>query len=234
MSMRKTNIVESFNCAIEGLIYVLRTQRNMRIHILFAVFILVLGIYLNLAAMEMVALCVVITLVICSELINTATEYTLDLLTHKFNPLARITKDISAAGVLITSINAVVVGYLIFSKYLGTPIGAGILRVKQSPWHITFISLILVLGAVVTGKVLLHRGRPLRGGMPSGHSAVAFSIWTVIAFASRSELAIVLSFFLAGIIAWSRVRASVHTIWEMVCGSLVGILITTLVIQMLQ
>lgn len=232
--MKEQNIIQSFNCAIEGFIYVVKTQRNMRIHFLIAVFILLLGIYVNFNGIELLILCGVITLVLLTEMLNTAMELIVDLVKERYHPLARIAKDISAGAVLIASINAITAGYLLFSSHLTFSIGTGLLRIKQSPWHITFISLILVLGIVVITKAIFHKGTPLRGGMPSGHSAIAFSMSTIISLLANNGLITVLSFVMAFLIARSRLKEEIHTIWEVIVGSVIGFLIALSVFQFLR
>ena len=90
-----------------------------------------------------------------------------------------------------------------------------------------------VLFFVILGKALFHKGRPLRGGMPSGHAAVAFSIWVIISFVTRNHIAAVLVFILAFLLARSRLSGKVHTAWEVVAGSILGILVSILVFQIL-
>ncbi|MBU4376213.1 MAG: diacylglycerol kinase [Candidatus Omnitrophica bacterium] len=232
--MANPKIVDSFNHAIEGLIYVLKTQRNMRIHFLFSVLITLVAIYLNVSKVELLIVLLAIAFVLVVEIVNTAVEHAVDLTTNTINPVARVIKDISAAAVLISAIAAFVVFYIVFSYYLNIPFESAIFKIKQSPWHISFIAFIIVLSLVVAGKVFFHRGTPLRGGMPSGHAALAFAIWTAIAFSSTNNLVIVMAFILAFFVARSRITESIHTAWEVVAGALVGILATTIVFQLLK
>lgn len=232
--MKNTRIIDSFNYAIDGLLHVLRTQRNMRLHFLFAVFVLLCGIYLNLSGNELLLLLVAITFVLCAEIFNTAVECTIDLISNTANPLARIVKDTSAGAVLLTAVNAVVVGYVVFYRYLDIPFDSAVMKVKQSPWHITFIALIVVLSLVIVGKTLLHSGTPFRGGMPSGHAALAFSIWTAIVFSTTNNFVVILTLILAFLVARSRIVTSVHNVWEVLSGTVIGVLITTLVFQILK
>jgi len=194
---------------------------------------MLLGIYLNFNTWEILILCAAITFVLLTEMVNSAIELTIDLISDKFHPLARIAKDVSAGAVLIASLNALVAGYMLFSKRVKFSIEHGLFLVKQTPWHITFISIILVLAMVVLIKVLLHKGTPMRGGMPSGHSAVAFSIWTVIALSTENSLIIILSFIMAILIARSRLSQAIHNTWEVLVGGVLGVLVTTLMFQLL-
>lgn len=232
--MQRHGIVESFNAAIEGFIYVLKSQRNMRIHFLLGVLFLLIGIYLNFGRFELIALGVTISLVLLTEMINTSIELIMDLVAPNFNPVARIIKDISAGAVMVASLNAVIVGYLLFFKpMVGKDLGLAIRAIKGSQWHVSFICLIVVIGMVITGKLFFHRGTPLRGGMPSGHSAIAFSIWTIAAFVTANELVIFLVLLLAILVAQSRVETKIHTVWDVVVGGLLGISLTTFIFQLI-
>ncbi len=232
--MAKSRLVDSFNYAVEGLLYVLRSQRNMRVHFLFAVFIILLGIYVNLNALEIIALVITITGVLCAEIFNTAIEYTVDLISDKRSPLGRIVKDIGAGAVLLAAISAVIVGYIIFSRRLHVPFEDAVMRIKQSSWHITFIALVVVLSLVIAGKVIFHSGTPFRGGMPSGHAAVAFSLWSSIVFCTSDDIVVILAFILAFLVARSRVVSAIHNTWEALSGALIGVLATTIVFQVLK
>ncbi len=232
--MKTGRLTDSFNCAVEGFKYVLKTQKNMRLHFEIGVAVLLLGILLDLNKLEILILCGTIVSVLLTEMINTAVELTIDLITDTFHPLARIIKDIAAGGVLIVSLNAVLVGYLLFLDRFAKHIENGIVRIRQSSWHITFIALICVLSLVIVSKLFLHRGTPFRGGMPSGHSALAFSIWTVVTWVSGNNLLSVLVFVLASMLAYSRVKKGVHNIWEVIVGGIMGSLITAFMFQILS
>ena len=227
--------VESFNAAIEGFFYVIRTQRNMRIHFLLAVLILLLGIFFNFTPNEMMILAVTITFVLTAEMINTAVELIVNIIVRtEYHPVARTIKDVSAGAVLLTAINAAIIAYLLFAGKTPFTIEEGVIRIGKSPWHLTFISIIVILAITIFGKTILHRGTPMRGGMPSGHSAIAFSMWTVIVFLTHNPIVIILAFVMAFLIARHRIKDSIHTIWEVVAGALLGVLATTLIFQLLR
>ena len=114
----------------------------------------------------------------------------------------------------MASINACIVGYMLFVRKMPFDVRERLISVRTSPWQVTFIALILVLSLAIMGKLIFHKGTPLRGGMPSGHAAVAFSIWTVISFLTNNLIVIVLSFVMAFLIARHRVKSSIHTITE--------------------
>ena len=231
--MAQQRVVESLNGAVEGFIYVLKTQRNMRLHFLIATLVLVVGIYFNLPKTELLLLLGVITLVLVLEMVNTAIELTTDLIKNTYHPLARIIKDITAGAVFLSALNALVVGYVVFSRCFSLYMEDGVNKVVHAPWHITFIAFLLVMLLAIAGKVIFHSGTPFRGGMPSGHAAFAFSIWTVIVFSTKDGLIMLLSFIMAFLIARHRLKDDIHTLWEVLAGSLLGILATACVFQLL-
>ena len=112
---RPPSIFESFNYAIEGIIHVLRTQRNMRIHFGAAVAVLVAALAFDVSRLELIALLIAIAFVLIAEMINTAVEAAVDVASTSFDPMAKLAKDIGAGAVLIAAINAIAVGYLVFS-----------------------------------------------------------------------------------------------------------------------
>jgi diacylglycerol kinase (ATP) len=232
--MHERKFVESFNAAVEGFIYVLKTERNMRVHFLAAFFFILLGVYLNFSHLEIMILTVTITIVLASEMLNTAVELIVDMVKAEVDPMARLIKDIGAGAVLLSAINAVVVGYILFSRRVPFNIEAAMRNVRTSPWHITFLSLIIVFGVSIIGKIIFHKGTPLRGGMPSGHAAIAFSIWTAIAFLTNNSIVISLAFVMAFLIARHRIKDAIHTFWEVLVGSILGVLLTTLVFQIFR
>jgi diacylglycerol kinase (ATP) len=76
------------------------------------------GIYLNLKGIELAVLCVTIALVFVAEMFNTAIEMMIDMFTDKYHTIIMLVKDISAAVVLIASLNAVAVGYILLLRRL--------------------------------------------------------------------------------------------------------------------
>lgn len=79
---------------------------------------LLLGFYLNLKGIELVALCITVTLVLMAEIFNTAIEMMMDIFTDKYHILVKLVKDIAAAIVVLASLNAIAVGYILFVRKL--------------------------------------------------------------------------------------------------------------------
>ncbi len=104
----------SFKVALRGIAYLFLYHRNMRIIFLFGIAAILLGFYLELKGIELIALSITITLVFMAEIFNTAIELMLDAITEKYHTKIRLIKDIAAGIVVIASINAVIIGYVLF------------------------------------------------------------------------------------------------------------------------
>jgi diacylglycerol kinase (ATP) len=231
--MKVKKLVDSFNYAIEGIIYSIRTQRNMRIHMIVALLVLTACFFYDLSKMELLIITITITIVMVSEMINTAVECAIDATTNYYHPLAKIAKNVAAGGVLITAINALFVAYIIFYDRV-LPFSIIMMsKIKNSSPHMIFLMLVVVSIATVVVKAIYDEGTPLKGGMPSGHSAIAFSVATTITLLTDEPLIMILSYLLAAIVAQSRVDSEVHSILEVVFGAAFGSLLTLLLYQFL-
>src|SRR5438045_1898769 len=86
---RAPSLIQSFNYAFEGIIHVLRTQRNMRIHFAVALIVLIAGLAVDVSRLELIALLLAIAFVLIAEMINTALEAAIDVATTSFDPMAK-------------------------------------------------------------------------------------------------------------------------------------------------
>ncbi len=230
----RDNLFISFNRALKGIFYVFKTQRNMRIHLLIALVVLAISVFLNLDKKEVIIISLTIFLVLITEMFNTAVELAVNLITEKFHPLAKIVKDITAGAVLFASINAILVGYLIFVRkmHLSSQFTSSIfVKIQNSPEYITAVCLAVILLLVIGGKAYSKQSVLLRGGMPSGHTAFAFALSTACAFISKNIILGILTLILAIMIGESRVRSGIHTKWEVFMGALIGVIATILIFQ---
>ena len=232
----RPSIIESFNFAIEGVVHVLRTQRNMRIHFTLAVVVLVVAVAAGVSRLELIALLLAITFVLVAEMINTAVEGAIDAATTSFDPIAKLAKDIAAGAVLIASVNAVAVGYLVFAGKAADKSAEVLDRLRDAPAELTLIALVLTVIIVIGTKAWTGRGTPLRGGLPSGHSAIAFAGWmaaTYVVGDSHRFLVSALTFIMALLVAQTRVEAGIHSALEVAYGGALGALVTLSIFQLL-
>jgi diacylglycerol kinase (ATP) len=230
-----TSIIQSFNYAFEGLIWTLRSQRNMRIHFAVATVVLVLAVAYDVSKIELIALLLAIAFVLIAEMVNTAIEAATDIATTSFNPLAKLAKDIAAGAVLVASVIAVVIGYLVLAERVGGPTDRAFERLYNAPIHLTVIALFVAIALVIALKAITGRGTPLRGGLPSGHAAIAFAGWAAITLLTddfdHRVLVSTVAFIMACLVAQTRVESGIHSTLEVAFGALVGSLSTLVLFQ---
>lgn len=232
--MRSRTLIDSFNCAFEGVVYAFKTQRNIRIHFLAAGIVLLVSLVLKLTKLEILMLLTTIAFVIVTEMINTAIEVAIDMITREQHPLAAIAKNVAAGAVLVASFLAVIVGYLIFFPKFEAMIPRVIVSLQRAPAYLSLIAILLTVVLVVAGKALTQTGTPLQGGMPSGHTAMGATAATTIAFLARNGLIAFLAFFLVLLLAESRLENKVHSPLEVLAGGILGFLITILIFQLIN
>jgi len=221
--------IDKANLAIDGIIYSVKTQRHMRYHMVAALAALLTGLIVEISRTEFILLSMAIILVLVTEMLNTAIETTIDMISEEYHPLAKIAKDIASGVVLVASVGALILAYLILYPAFKESLTKGIWNLRTVPHDVlAFVSLAVVIILVIIVKALIGKGEPLRGGMPSGHAAVSFSIWVAMIYLSGSLPIIVLCLLLALMISWSRWSAGVHKPSEVMVGALIGAGVTFL------
>lgn len=232
--MKPTRFIDSVNCAIEGIIHTVRTQKHMRWHFLAALVLLVTVLFLRVSPLEFTLLTVSICFVLFAELLNTAIEALVDLVSPEYHPVAKIAKDVAAGAVLVASIGAAVMGYLVLSRYM-FPIYKEALGMAGSPTEmVTVVSLLMVVIAVVILKAVTGRGTPLEGGLPSGHAAVAFAIATLVSVLTQDPIISILVIAMAVMVSHSRLLLRIHTMREVFLGAVTGTIITLVVMLLFR
>jgi diacylglycerol kinase (ATP) len=111
-------LITSIKLALFGMGYLFFYHRNMRIMFITGVLAFIMGLVLDLKGIELVALCITITLVFMAEIFNTAIEILFDMISDKYHTQIKLVKDISAAVALIACLNAIAVGYILFIRKL--------------------------------------------------------------------------------------------------------------------
>jgi len=116
--LRVNGFRKSVKTATKGIIYLFLYHRNMRLIFVAGLLTFLLGLTFKLSAIELVALCVTITLVFMAEIFNTAIELMMNTITEKYHTKVKLVKDIAAAVVVLTILNSLVVGYILFVRKL--------------------------------------------------------------------------------------------------------------------
>ena len=202
----------------------------MRYHFIATLVVLLVALFLRVSPIEFALLALSILFVLFAELLNTAVEAVVDLVSPGFHPLAKIAKDTAAGAVLVAACGAGIMGYLILAKYILPLYGKVLFMFGTQSDLGTVVAVLVVTIAVIMIKSLSGKGTPLRGGVPSGHAAVAFSIATAVTLNTANPLISLLCFALATMVSHSRLLARIHTMGEVVIGSLLGAGITIIVL----
>jgi diacylglycerol kinase (ATP) len=235
MARHATSLFQSFNFAAEGVVHAVRTQRNLWIHFAIAIAVLVAAIGFGATKLELAVLLLAITFVLVAELVNTAVEAAVDVASTSFDPMAKIAKDIAAGAVLISALNALAVGYLVFSGEVAARSSRFLTRLSDQPAELTLVALAVTVILVIAVKAYTGRGTPLRGGLPSGHAAVAFAGWMAVTLvldeSSQRFLISSVTFIMALLVAQTRVESGVHSASEVASGALLGALVTLFLFQ---
>ena len=114
----RRSLLKSFANAGNGVAYTIRTQRNARIHLAATLVVIALSLWFGITALEWTAILLAIGLVWTAELLNTAIESVVDLVSPDEHELARISKDVASGGVLIAAVVALAVGMIVFGPRL--------------------------------------------------------------------------------------------------------------------
>ncbi len=223
--------IKSANYAIEGILHAAKTQRHMRYHLIAAIIVLITGFVTGIGWTDFVVLMTLAIVVISVEMINSSIETITDVLFKEYDPKAKAIKDMAAGAVLIAAIGSVIIGYVILFNPVKEFFQSGLQISKHVKGDIAVVSIVMVLILVVVGKTFFKRGKPLQGGMPSGHAAVGFSIWMIVTLISQNFTNSILVLILAVLIAQSRVSKKIHRPLEVIVGALLGTIVTFLLFQ---
>lgn len=115
---KRSPLYKSFGYAFQGIFDTVRKERNIKIHLFATVCVIIAGILLHITKAEWITCLILFGLVISLELVNTAIESVVDLVTEERRPLAKRAKDAAAGAVLVSAIFAAVIGLMIFIPYL--------------------------------------------------------------------------------------------------------------------
>ncbi len=114
MEKKNKKLINSFKCAIQGIIQAMKTERNVKIHITIMILVIISGIVFKIAKQEWITCIILFGLVISLELVNSAIETTVDIAMPEINEKAKNAKDIAAGAVLVSAISSAIIGLTIF------------------------------------------------------------------------------------------------------------------------
>lgn len=228
--MKNGNFLEACQNALDGIIYAITTQGNIKKQLVIAVIVMLVSLFFDLNKAEFLCLMFTVVLIIVAEMINTAIETVVDLYTDLYHPKAKIAKDVAAGGVVIAAINAIIVAYFLFFEKIST-IGLKMIdEIVNSPVHLAFVSVLLTVIVIVTLKAAATKKHKFvkENFMPSGQTAVAFAGLTIIWLTTRNVVIFTLSLVLALIVAINRYENKKRSKAEIIVGALVGVMVVVL------
>lgn len=229
--MKNGNFFDALQNALDGIIYAITTQSNIKKQLVIAVAVMLISLFFDLNKAEFLCLMFTVVLIIVAEMINTAIETVVDLYVDVYHPKAKIAKDVGAGAVVLTAINAIIVAYFLFFEKIST-IGLKIVdEIANSPTHLAFVAIVLTVIVIVTLKAAATKNNHKfikENFMPSGQTAVAFAGLTIIWLTTRNVVVFTLSLVLALIIGINRYESGKRSKSEVIVGAWVGIMVVVL------
>ncbi|CAN7439194.1 diacylglycerol kinase [Paenibacillus sp. LjRoot153] len=222
----------SFRYAYEGIKYALDTQRNMKFHFSVAFLVLLAALFVHLSKTDILFILLAVTLMIVTELINTAVEKTVDLAMPDRHPLAKIAKDVAAASVLVSAMFAIVVGLVVFYEPIDQLLRHT--RLQETPMSagaIWILIALVMLTVIVIETRFSDKGKLVR---PSLLTAIAFAIATVILVLVTETIAALLGYTLSIIILIVLYDKKTRPFPALFLGAMIGIVVTLLAFSCLN
>ena len=227
--IKNSSFIDAWKNAINGIIYATTTQANIKKQLVIAVAVVIISLFFNLSKAEFL---IFLFLIIFAEMVNTAIETVVDLYVDVYHPKAKIAKDVAAGGVVITTINAIIVAYFLFFEKISDMGIAFIQNVANSPTHLAFatiiITMIAILALIAYSKTNKHKLFNSKF-VPSGHATIAFAANTIIWITTKNAVILILSLVMAILISESRIVAKEHKLSEIIFSACLGTLIVLII-----
>ncbi|HUU54898.1 MAG TPA: diacylglycerol kinase [Armatimonadota bacterium] len=226
--MRNRSLLDSSRNAVDGLLHVLRQDWHMRFICLVGAFVMLFSALLSVSRLDVLLLLLAISMVVLAEVINRAIEVVVDLVSPEYHPLAKAAKDVGGAGVLVATVFGLVVALGVFASTNAVKALQGLpTRPEPHILHVGLVGIVTVVAAVILGKLWGGHGSLTRGGLVSAHSALGFFCFVSICFLTPDIIVRALGFALAVLVAQSRVDAGIHTVREVIVGTVVALVLGT-------
>lgn len=211
----------SFRYAYEGIKYALATQRNLKFHFFAAFVVLLMALYVHISKTEILFILMAVTLMIVTELINTAIEKAVDLAMPDRHPVAKIAKDVAAASVLVSAVFAAVTGMIVFYDPL-VRLVYQVKTVQRQP--VTSGTIWIMLSIVILTVIVIEtRFAGSRWKVrPSLLTAFAFAVASVIALIANHTAVILLSYTMAILVNIALYDKRSRTLASLVLGAVIG------------
>lgn len=219
--------------AINGIIHVFKTERNLRIDYLMGVLVFIFSLFFDFSKAEYVCLILTIGFVIFAEMINSVIEYMVDLITEEYNEKAKAAKDIAAGGVLMAGCIAVLVAYFLFAEKIkeATLNTFSAILSSRANMLVTILFIVVVLTIVIKG-ILKKDKKEYVEAFPSSRVTVSFALATYLFVITRSFIVGAVSLVLCIIIASLKKETDKVSGLHVLLSAMLGILLVLIIYQL--
>lgn len=227
---KSRDLVASVGFALEGVVYAVRHERNVKIHFVAGVAVLIACLVLPLEPLGVLLALGATCLVLVAELMNTAIEAVVNMTISGHHPLAKIAKDVAAAAVLVAAFFSLAVAWLVLlpavASLVWAPEGSLLERVARDPW--AWVRLLASLAGVVSVVwcAVAQQGPFTPSGLILGHAAMGFGVSAALVTVTRAPAAALLALPFAMLVARHRLRSGLHRWPSVLGGAAVGLLLT--------
>ncbi len=233
--MKNKTMFSAMRYAINGIIRAFKTERNLRIHYMTGLCVFLLSLFFDFTKAEFATLCLTVGFVIFAEMVNTAVESVVDLLTDVYNPHAKIAKDVAAGAVLISAATSVVVAYFLFIDKLTNATTVLLDSIINSPTHILVTMLFIVgMSVVILKGIYTEKNKRFTKSFPSFKIAISCAMAMYSWIISKSEIVGTIAFILCFFIAQTKMERRSTTIIQIILSGLLGVLICIIVFQLVE
>ncbi len=225
--LRNVKWLVSFRHAYEGIKYALATERNMKFHFLAAFLVLLAALFLGLNKLEILFILLAVTLIIVTELINTAIEKTVDLAMTEYHALAKIAKDVAAASVLVSSVFAIWVAVIVFYEPIDRLFHYAYPEPEAlGPGQIWVLFSVTLLAVIVIETRFSDKGKWVK---PSIFTAITFATSTFIALYVKVTFIALLTFTMSSFIVFILHDKQDRPFPSLILGAVIGIVVSIFV-----
>ncbi len=220
--------------ALNGIIHAFKTERNLRIDYLIGALVLIVSLFFDFTKIELICLVITVGFVIFAEMINSTVEYIVNLVKTEYDLNAKAAKDIAAGGVLIASIIAVIVAYILFVdkiKQASTELLAAVLSSKAH-MLVTILFIVTILVVILKGVFSKDKDNNYVKAFPSARVAISFALSTYLFIITQNLIVGGVALALSFIVSSIKRENDKTTIIQIVLSALLGILLVVSVYQL--
>lgn len=219
--------------AINGIIHVFRTERNLRIDYFIGALVFLFSLFFDFSRAEYVCLIITIGFMIFAEMINSVIEYMVDLITEEYNEKAKAAKDIAAGGVLIAGGISVIVAYFLFADKIKQATMNTISQILSSRAHmlVTILFIVVIFTIVIKG-IFKKDEKKYVESFPSSRIAVSFALATYLFIITKSFIVGAVTLVLCMMIASLKKETDKISNIHILLSAALGILLVIIIYQL--